>query len=130
LFTLLQRWSWSSRSVFHVFTPPLIFKNIDAAGLREGLTVSLALLPQRLRNLGVHLEPDEVTLIKTVAEWRNQLVHYMPKFDAFSVGQQLPRLLDFLSVFLRRELTGVVRILAVGKKEGNVVRIAGKEIKL
>jgi hypothetical protein len=54
----------------------------------------------------------------------------MPKFDAFSVGQQLPRLLDFLSVFLRRELTGVVRILAVGKKEGNVVRIAGKEIKL
>jgi len=84
--------------------PALIFKNIDAAGLREGLTVSLAFLPQRLRNLGVHLEPDEVTLIKTVAEWRNQLVHYMPKFDALSADQQLPRLLDFLSVFLRREL--------------------------
>ena len=28
----------------------------------------------------------------------------MPKFDALSVDQQLPRLLDFLSVFLRREL--------------------------
>jgi hypothetical protein len=84
--------------------PALIFKNIDAPGFRDTSTVSLSHLPQRLRNLNVPLEPKDIALIKTVADWRNQIVHHMPSFDEVSVDQQLPRLLDFLSSFLRREL--------------------------
>lgn len=84
--------------------PALIFKNIDIQGFKDASTVSLSHLPQRLRNLGVHLGADEVALIKTVAGWRNDIVHHMPTFDSASVAQQLPRLLDFLSIFLRREL--------------------------
>jgi hypothetical protein len=37
--------------------PALIFKNIDAAGLRDTSTVSLSHLPQRLRNLNVPSTP-------------------------------------------------------------------------
>jgi hypothetical protein len=70
--------------------PALIFKNIDAPGFRDTSTVSLSHLPQRLRNLNVSLDPKEIALIKTVANWRNQIVHHMPSFDKISVDQQLP----------------------------------------
>src|SRR5687767_9535552 len=67
--------------------PALIFKNIDAPGFRDTSTVSLSHLPQRLRNLNVPLEPKDIALIKTVADWRNQIVHHMPSFDEVSVDQ-------------------------------------------
>jgi hypothetical protein len=90
--------------------PALIFKNIDAAGLRDTSTVSLSHLPQRLRNLNVSLDPNEIALIKTVADWRNQIVHHMPSFDKISVDQQLPRLLDFSHHFSGESSTAPSRL--------------------
>jgi hypothetical protein len=84
--------------------PSLIFRNIDARSFHGEQTISLNKLPQRLSNLGVQIDPKEVELIVTFAEWRNQIVHHMPSFDEKAADRQLPRLLDFLSVFLRREL--------------------------
>ncbi len=84
--------------------PSLIFKNIDARSFHGEQTISLNKLPQRLSNLGVQVDPKEVELITTFAEWRNQIVHHMPSFDEKVADKQFPRLLDFLSVFLRREL--------------------------
>jgi hypothetical protein len=84
--------------------PTLIFKNIDAASFRGVQTISLSKLPQRLINLDVRLEPKEAELIIMFAKWRNEIVHHMPSFDKKAADKQLPRLLDFLVVFLRREL--------------------------
>ena len=84
--------------------PSLIFRNIDARSFRGEQTISLNKLPQRLSNLGVQVDPKEAELIATFAEWRNQIVHHMPSFDEKAADRQLPRLLDFLAVFLRREL--------------------------
>jgi hypothetical protein len=84
--------------------PTLIYNNIDAANFSGLQTVSLSKLPQRLINLGVRVERKEVELIKKFANWRNQIVHHMPLFDDRTANQQLPRLLDFLAGFLRREL--------------------------
>lgn len=84
--------------------PKLIFANIDAANFLRGQTVSLSNLPQRLINLDVRVEPNEVDLIAKFAKWRNQIVHHMPLFDEKAADKQLPQLLDFLLVFLRREL--------------------------
>jgi hypothetical protein len=85
--------------------PSLIYSNIDARSFRGEQTVSLNKLPQRLSNLGVQVDPKEAKLIRTFAEWRNQIVHHMPSFDEKAADRQLPRLLDFLAVFLRHELS-------------------------
>lgn len=82
----------------------LIFENIDSKKLKNERTVSLRNLPQRLINLGISIEPREVNLIKMFADWRNQIVHHMPSFDRKKVTHQLPHLLDFISIFLRKEL--------------------------
>jgi len=84
--------------------PALIYKNIDAASFRGMQTVSINNLPRRLINLNVRVEPTEAELITMFAKWRNQIVHHMPLFDEKAADKQFPRLLDFLSVFLRREL--------------------------
>ena len=84
--------------------PTLIYKNIDAASFQGVQTISLTNLPQRLINLDVSMEPKEAQLISTFAKWRNQIVHHMPVFDEKAADKQLPRLLDFLAAFLRREL--------------------------
>jgi hypothetical protein len=84
--------------------PNLIFRNLDAPGFSKERTVALNNLPQRLVNLGVYFKPEEAELIATFAEWRNQVVHHMPSFDEKLAERRLPRLLDFLALFLRREL--------------------------
>jgi hypothetical protein len=84
--------------------PSLIYSNIDAKSFRREQTISLNKLPQRLLNLGVHLDPQEAEIVRTFAEWRNQIVHHMPSFDEKAADRQLPQLLNFLAVFLRREL--------------------------
>lgn len=84
--------------------PSLIYSNIDAKSFRGEQTVSLNKLPQRLFNLGVQVDPQEAEIVRTFAEWRNQIVHHMPSFDEKAADRQLPKLLNFLAVFLRREL--------------------------
>ncbi len=84
--------------------PTLIFKNIDTRNFRGEQTISLSNLPHRLINLGVTMDPEEANLIATFGEWRNQIVHHISTFDDRTADTQLPRLLDFLAVFLRREL--------------------------
>jgi hypothetical protein len=81
--------------------PALIFADIDKADPRNRRTVSLAALPQRLANLGLALADDQAKLIKTFADWRNEIIHHAPTHDAIAVRQQLPKLLDFLAAFLR-----------------------------
>lgn len=61
-------------------------------------------MPQRLANLGLPLAPREVQLIHTFADWRNQIVHHMPAFEAKAAERQLPQLLDALALILRRDL--------------------------
>jgi len=85
--------------------PCLIYKNIDSKELRKEQTVSLRYLPQRLNNLGVSITSDECSLIRTFADWRNEIVHHMPSFDKKVAQIQLPQLLDLISVFLRRDLS-------------------------
>lgn len=80
--------------------PALIYRNIDKP-LPKAQTVSLRDLPQRLHNLGVTVDGKE---IEKFAEWRNEIVHHAPSFDERTARGQLPRLLDFVAVFLRREL--------------------------
>jgi hypothetical protein len=84
--------------------PNLIFRNIDAKSFAEEDTVGLRHLSHRLTNLGVRIEPREVTLVRTIAGWRNQIVHHMPTFDPAQADHQLRRLLDFIARFLRRQL--------------------------
>lgn len=84
--------------------PCLIFKNIDSKKVEKEQTVSLRYLPQRLNNLSVSVAAEEAILIQTFAEWRNQIVHHMPSFDKKAAHLQLPQLLDFISIFLRRFL--------------------------
>ena len=84
--------------------PNLIYKNIDAKDFRQEETVRLRSLPHRLINLGIPIHSDEVNLVSTIADWRNQIVHHMPKFDPELATLQLQQLLDFLAKFLKREL--------------------------
>jgi HEPN domain-containing protein len=84
--------------------PCLIFKNIDSIKFKKEQTVSLRHLPQRLNNLSVSIATEEAILIQTFADWRNQIVHHMPTFDKKAAHLQLPQLLDFISMFLRRNL--------------------------
>lgn len=84
--------------------PGLVLRNIDTRTPQNEQTVSLSALPQRLANLGLTLTSRQAQLIRAVAEWRNQIVHHMPSFDARAAQQQLPQLLDFLAGFLRTEL--------------------------
>lgn len=84
--------------------PNLIYKNIDAKNFENEDTVSLRNLSHRLTNLGVPIHVKEVQLVKTIAEWRNQIVHHMPTFDKELANLQLKRLLDFLANFSKREL--------------------------
>jgi hypothetical protein len=84
--------------------PALIFRNVDAATFRGEQTVPLAKLPQRLSNFGVEIRAQDAKLVGKFAEWRNQIVHHMPSFDAKVAESQLPQLLDFLAAFLRNEL--------------------------
>lgn len=84
--------------------PNLIYKNIDAKDFAHEDSVPLHNLPHRLINLGVPIHVKEVRLVKTIAKWRNQIVHHMPKFDKELADLQLRRLLDFLAKFAKREL--------------------------
>lgn len=84
--------------------PCLKFKNIDSKELNKEQTVSLRHLPQRLNNLGISIKSEEAILIRTFADWRNQIVHHLPSFDKKTAHLQLPQLLDFISMFLRRNL--------------------------
>jgi hypothetical protein len=84
--------------------PCLILKNIDTKDMKNERTVSLRYLPQRLNNLSVQISPGEISLIRTFADWRNQIVHHMPSFDEKTVKLQIPKLLDYISIFLRRDL--------------------------
>jgi len=84
--------------------PCLIFKNIDANKFENEQTVALRHLPKRLNNLGVSIATEESILIRTFADWRNQIVHHMPLFDKKAAHLQLPQLLDFIAMFLRKHL--------------------------
>jgi hypothetical protein len=84
--------------------PALIFRNVDAPTFQAEQTISLAKLPQRLRNFGVEIKAQDAKLVGQFAEWRNEIVHHMPSFDAKAAESQLPHLLDFLAAFLRTEL--------------------------
>ena len=92
-----------------IIHPSLIYENIDAKSFHGKHTVSMSKLPQRLSNLGVQIEPHEAKLIKSFVEWRNQIVHHMPSFDGEAADKQFPQLLNFLVVFLRRELDTPLR---------------------
>jgi hypothetical protein len=90
----------------------LIFKNIDAQKIATEQTVGLRQLPQRLLNLGVNIETKEVELVHQFANWRNQIVHHLPRFDPNEAEVQFPKLLDFIAAFMRRELsTGLKKVL-------------------
>jgi hypothetical protein len=84
--------------------PSLVFKNIDSKSFGKEQTIALRQLPQRLKNLGVHISSDDIDLIKLFADWRNSIVHFMPSFDKDKASVQFPELIDFLAKFLRTEL--------------------------
>jgi hypothetical protein len=84
--------------------PALILRNIDAPTFEAEQTISLVKLPQRLSNFAVEIKAQDAKLVGKFAEWRNQIVHHMPSFDAKAAESQLPHLLDFLAAFLRSEL--------------------------
>jgi HEPN domain-containing protein/ribosomal protein S27E len=91
--------------------PNLIYEDIDARSVAKK-TVSLYDLPQRLLNLGVKIEPEEIDLVRQCAKWRNEIVHHLPAFDHEEAEVQFPKLLDFIAAFMRRELgTGLKKVL-------------------
>lgn len=47
--------------------PNLIYANIDSNDIKK-FTVKLSILPCRLKNLGVDISPQDILLIKQVAE--------------------------------------------------------------
>ncbi len=84
--------------------PNLIYTKIDLQQINHTETVSLAKLPHRLVNLGINIDHSEIALIKSVAEWRNQIVHYMPTYSRSKAVAELGRLYDFMASFLKKEL--------------------------
>lgn len=84
--------------------PNLIFRNVDSRSLRNGTTVSLSGLPQRLANFGVPLHEKDQELVSCFAEWRNQVVHHLPSYDPSTARARLPKLLDFLVRFIQQHL--------------------------
>ena len=83
--------------------PALVFRNIDTKSPQREHTVSLGSLPRRLANLGMPLGSRQTQLIEDISEWRHQIVHHRPSYDANTAKQQLPKLLDFIAGFLRTE---------------------------
>lgn len=83
----------------------LIYKNIDAASVAGEFTVGLRQLPHRLANLGVDIGKDATELIKSVAEWRNEIVHFMPTFTHEVAKSHLAQLFNFSGTFLRTEFS-------------------------
>lgn len=88
----------------HRENPIFIYKSIDKPLAELGDTISLKMLPRRLRNLGMPLGQDEVSLVHDLSAWRDDIVHHMPSFDRDAAYLKVQRLLDFLARFLRREL--------------------------
>jgi hypothetical protein len=84
--------------------PALVFRDIDTKAPGKEQTVSLAALPRRLANLGMPLDAVHARLIGDIVQWRHDIVHHMPTYDAQAVQKRLPKLLDFLAGFLRTEL--------------------------
>lgn len=95
--------------------PNLIYKDIDLHQVNRAETVGLAKLPQRLTNLGVNIDQSEIDLIKRVAEWRNQIVHYMPTYSPSKAIAELGSLYDFIASFLKKELNLDLRDLVPKK---------------
>jgi hypothetical protein len=85
-------------------SPALILRDIDTKNPQRAQTVSLAALPHRLSNLGQPLASEDAQLVCDIAEWRHQIVHYLPAYDSALAARQLPKLLDFLATQLRTEL--------------------------
>lgn len=79
--------------------PSLVFRKA-----RSKFTVSLREVPSRLGQAGVPLGAADEALVNEFADWRNEIVHRMPGYEPGRVQKQLPKLLDFLAGYLRREL--------------------------
>lgn len=84
--------------------PNLIFKDIDSIQIANGFTVPLSVLPLRLKNLGVKIGDRENQLIKKVAKWRNDIVHYIPTHEPETAKVTLCQLYNFAISFLKNEL--------------------------
>lgn len=84
--------------------PNLVYTNIDLKDLTKGDTLSLSKLPQRLINLGINISDSGTSLIRNVANWRNEIVHHMPNYEERKAVTELGKLYDFLVAFLRDEL--------------------------
>ena len=85
----------------HLINPHLIYQDIDS---NKKITVALSKLPDRLKNLGVHLNEHDRKLIQDIANWRNDLVHNIPSHNPKVASTYLGKLYDFLFTFLSKEL--------------------------
>lgn len=80
--------------------PMLIYHDID----NPSKTVTLKNVTKRLCNFGISLNQEDLKVISTVAEWRNQIVHHMPEFSEEQATRKLGLLYDFISHFLEKEI--------------------------
>jgi len=84
--------------------PNLIYSSIDTQKIEREMTVSLAKLPDRLRNLDIPISTDDSDLIHEVRRWRNQILHHESTFSKQSAIAKLRRIFDFIARFLVAEL--------------------------
>ncbi|HUH08764.1 MAG TPA: hypothetical protein VML96_13270 [Egibacteraceae bacterium] len=84
--------------------PNLIFRQLDGETIDRQRTVGLRELPNRLRHLGVALDESDVSLVRLVAAWRNDIVHHVPAFPEKDASAKAQRMFDFLLRFARIEL--------------------------
>lgn len=80
--------------------PILIYQDID----NPFKTVTLRNITKRLCNFGISLNQEDLKVISTVAEWRNQIVHHMLKVSEEQATRKLGLLYDIISHFLEKEL--------------------------
>jgi hypothetical protein len=85
--------------------PALIFADVDRLPTKKGpRTIDLRSIPVRLRNFGSPLKKEHEDLVLEFADWRNDIVHHMPRGDIQTISRKLPTLIDFISAFLRSDL--------------------------
>jgi len=94
-----------------IINPHLIYENIDTFGSQKKRTISLSRLPDRLRNLGVDIDEEKIELISDVRLYRDDLVHYMPKYNREKATSKLVNLYDFILYFSRIHLKLDIRKL-------------------
>lgn len=88
----------------HEIDPTLLFR-------KKNKTIELSQVPGKLNKVGVLLSKNDKKTITDIANWRNELVHNMPKHDNKVAIKELGKLYNFLFSFLSDQLNKDIKTI-------------------